>query len=572
MNYTLVDTWKFFNPFLKPYKIRLIGLLIFPIIWCLAETIAPYLIKSIIDTLSARSFNGADNFNIIIFTVIFYGFLMLVLEFSIRSCNYLWIKTFPYIRSDIQSKVFELTQSQPFHFIYNQFAGDLINKYRNLNDGFEKMFKIFLYGFYPTLLSFFFALGFIFIISRFFSIVFLVWFIVMNLVTFLFFTKNIVAAKNESRAQNHLMGHIGDFICNAITMMSFPRALSEQGEFRCLVEENIASTQKLEFVTFKADVWRSISSWFFLVSMIIFLSVGWQKTWITLGDFSFIGTVCFYVRRSIWMTALQFSEFFKELGVVQEALSLVSDMEKNHEEVRSEIKTNALEILEASLSLDHVCFGYTKDKMLFKDLNLQIPAGQKLGILGNSGVGKTTLIQLILRLYDPIEGKITINGQNCQEFKLRDLRDLFSYVPQGGSLLHRSIFDNIAFGKPNASKDEIYEAARLCLCDEFVPFLEMGYDTIVGEDGYNLSGGQCQRIALARAYLKKAPIFLLDEVTSGLDPDLEKRLLENLCENLKSHTIILISHRPLALMKMDRVLELNEGQIIFDDFSYKVVG
>jgi len=568
---SLTDVWKFFNPFLKPYKLKLIVLLMFPIIWCLAETTAPYLIKIMIDDLALEAPNQIETKKSLLALVFFYAFLILILELSIRACNYLWIKTFPKIRADIQSKILTLTQMQSFHFIYNQFAGDLINKYRNLSDSFEKTFKILLYGFYPTMLSFFFALVFISRISHFFSIVFFLWFVSMNLVTCLFFKKSIIAAKEQACVQNNLMGYIGNFICNAITMIAFPRALSEEVEFRRLVQDSIASTEKMEFVTFKADVWRSVFSWILLVSMIGFLSFGWQKDWITLGDFSFIGAVCFYVRRSVWMTSLQLSEFFKELGIMQDALLLVADVKLHDQGFCAQIEKNKTSILKSAISFNHISFSYNKNKILFNSLNLKIPAGQKLGIAGSSGAGKTSLIHLLLRFYDPNQGIITINEQDYQTLSLENLRDHFSYVPQNVSLLHCSIFDNIAFGKFDASKEEVFEAAHACLCDEFIPLLENGYDTIVGESGYKISGGQRQRIALARAYLKKAPIFLLDEALSGLDPDLEERLLEQLCRNLKSHTIILISHRASDLIKMERVIKLENGQIITDDFPHKII-
>ncbi|MBP6104623.1 MAG: ABC transporter ATP-binding protein [Gammaproteobacteria bacterium] len=567
----LKEVWKFFSPFLKPYQTRLTALFILPIIWCLVETIAPYLIKIIIDHLAFQPVHGIYYQSILIYTVIFYAFLMLVLELSIRGCHYCWIKTFPHVRADVQGKVLEWIQMQSFHFIHNQLAGDLTNKYRNLSDGFEKIAKILLYGLYPTLLSFIFSLIFIAFISPFFAIIFLLWFLSMNLITFLFFKKNMAASKEQSRSQNRLFGYIGNFISNAVTMIAFPQSLSEQPEFCRLVQENSSTAEKLEFVTFKADVLRSVASWILLVNMILFLSVGWQKSWITLGDFSFIGAICFYIRRSIWMASFQLSEFIKELGVMQEALLLIVGAESSHKDIPAAIQSKPPNFLSVSIEFHDIYFGYHEDQMLFNNLNLHIPAGQKLGITGNSGAGKTSLIQLLLRFYDPIQGKITMNEQDYRALDLNDLRNFFSYVPQSISLFHRSIFDNIAFGKPDASKDEIYEAAHLCLCDEFVQSLEKGYDTIIGEGGYKISGGQRQRVALARAYIKKAPIFLLDEALSGLEPELEAILLDRLCEALPLHTIISVSHRRSALIKMERFIELKRGQIIMDDSPHKII-
>ncbi len=552
----VMDSWKFFSPFLVQYKIKLIILLTLPIVWCLVETIAPYLIKIMIDDLAVTHLGEINHL------ILAYIGLILVLELSTRSCNYVWIKTLPYIKADMQKKILACIEVQPFDLIYNQLAGDLINKYRNLSESFEKIFKTFLYGFYPTVLSFFFSIIFIAFISKFFAVVFLFWFLLMNLVTILFFNKNIIASKEQSKKQDNLIGYVGNFICNAITMLAFSREISTESEFEALVEQNVAAAQDVELITFKADVWRSLASWILLSGMIVFLGFGWQESWITLGDFAFIGAVCFYVRRTIWMTSFQLAEFFKDLGIMQSTLPLVLNSQRDKQACLVEIEIDSSIPLKADLVMDNVSFGYANDKILFKNLNLYIPLGQKVGISGNSGVGKTSLIQLFLRFYDPSQGTITLDGYDCRQLNVKRLRNFFSYVPQNVSLLHRSIFDNIAFGKLGSSKEEVYEAARVCLCEEFIPFLENGYDTIVGEGGYKLSGGQRQRIALARAYVKKAPIFILDEASSGLEADLEERLLESLCQNLKAHTIILISHRASALRKMARVLKLEQGRMI----------
>ncbi|MDP3444847.1 MAG: ATP-binding cassette domain-containing protein, partial [Ignavibacteria bacterium] len=233
--------------------------------------------------------------------------------------------------------------------------------------------------------------------------------------------------------------------------------------------------------------------------------------------------------------------------------------------VYTNILLSTLPTLENYITFEDINFSYDTKKFLFNNLNLHIPAKQKLGIIGGSGAGKTSLIHLLVGLYAPTEGIIKINDQDVQQISIEWVQNLFSYAPQSGSLLHRSIYDNIAFGKPNASRAEVYEAAQVCLCDEFITSFKEGYETIVGEGGYKLSGGQRQRIAIARAYLKEAPIFILDEATSGLDASLEEDLLDRLCQKLKNHTLIVISHRISSLTKLDRIIALEAGKIVLDD-------
>ncbi len=545
-------------------------LFILPVIWCLVETIVPYLIKIVIDKLAMHGSNPIETQRVLINSAFSYTAMILLLELSIRACQYVWMKTFPSIRADIQAKVLELTQEQPYQFIYNQLAGDLINKYRNLTESFEQLFKMLLYGFYPTVLSFFFSLILIALISKAFSILFLFWFLAMNAVTFFYLKQSIHAANKQSGAQSHLIGYVGNFICNAITMITFPRRLSKEKEFLKLLKEGISSTERSELVIFKTDLWRGLLSWVLLVSMVVFLSFGWTQSWITLGDFSFIGATCFYIRRTIWVSSAQLSDFLKVLGIAEESLSLIIKTKPGKHNFCMENQQGLSKSLKASLELNQIQFNYLGEKPILNNINLQIPAGEKLGIMGSSGAGKTSLVYLLLRIYDPAQGTLMLNGQNYSELEVENLRDHFSYVPQNVSLLHCSIFDNIAFGKENASKDEVYEAARICLCDEFILAMKNGYETIIGEGGCKLSGGQRQRIAIARAYIKRAPIFILDEALTGLDPALEKNLIENLCENLKNHTLIVISHNLSVLSRMDRLVEFKQGRIIHDGYQANI--
>lgn len=561
MNPFLKEVGVFFLPFLKPDRGKVLILLVLPILWCFAETAAPYLIKLLIDHLVALRLNSEALFSIFSYVIIAYSGLIFCLEVSTRVSNYIWFKTFPIVRARIINKVLEVLQHLPFQFLQDHFSGDLVSKCRNLTESFEKISLIVLYGFYPTLLSFIFSLLFILYISPSFAIVFFCWFIAMLSVTFIYFQDSILASKQNAKSLHTLYGHIGNFISNPFTLNLSSHDLVHENRFIKLNDNAIASTKAIEFITFKTDVWRSFFSWILLVGMMLCLTYGWHRGSITLGDFAFIGTVCFYVRRLIWVMSIQVVDFFKEIGSVHEALSVVSNADNILRPIPHAKSSSAKSVLKNSIKFENVFFSYDQQKPLFKDLNLSIPIGQKLGIFGPSGVGKTSLVHLLLGLYKPHYGRITFDGKGFDEISYEDKKYLFSYVPQNGSLLHRTIFDNIAFGNPEASREEVLEVAEICLCNEFVMTLKDEYDTIVGEGGYKLSGGQRQRIAIARAYLKKSPILILDEATSGLDPFLDKKLIAQLCKSPGNQTIIFISHRRASLAKMDRVIEIYNGSI-----------
>ena len=211
-----------------------------------------------------------------------------------------------------------------------------------------------------------------------------------------------------------------------------------------------------------------------------------------------------------------------------------------------------------------VDFGYNANKLIFEKLNLTIEPKQKIGLVGYSGAGKTTLINLLFRLYDVQQGEISIDDQPINTVTHDSLMENMALIPQNTELFHRSIIDNIRYGDTKASDEAVIKAAKLAKCDEFINQLPEGYQSVVGERGITLSGGQRQRIAIARAILKNAPILILDEATSALDSVTEKEIQDALKAVMKNKTVIVIAHRLSTIMAMDRILFFDNGQIIED--------
>ena len=200
----------------------------------------------------------------------------------------------------------------------------------------------------------------------------------------------------------------------------------------------------------------------------------------------------------------------------------------------------------------------------FDGVDFSIGSNQKVGLVGTSGGGKTTITKLLLRFIDIGSGAITIDGQDIKEVTQASLRDAITYVPQEPMLFHRSLFENIAYGKSAATKDEVIAAAQAAHAHDFITSLPHGYDTLVGERGIKLSGGQRQRVAIARAFLKKAPIIILDEATSALDSESEKYIQESLWELMKGKTALVIAHRLSTIKHLDRIIVLDQGKIVQD--------
>lgn len=230
-------------------------------------------------------------------------------------------------------------------------------------------------------------------------------------------------------------------------------------------------------------------------------------------------------------------------------------------------KPNAakLQVRDGAVAINNVDFRYAENvngQSIFTGLNLMIKPGERLGLVGPSGGGKSTLTRLLLRFEDINNGEILIDGQNVADVSQTSLRRSIAYVPQEPLLFHRSIHENIAYGRADASLSEVKQAARLAHADEFIGKLKDGYDTIVGERGVKLSGGQRQRIAIARAILKDAPILILDEATSALDSESEVLIQKALWELMKGRTAIVIAHRLSTIQRMDRIIVLDDGKIV----------
>ena len=261
---------------------------------------------------------------------------------------------------------------------------------------------------------------------------------------------------------------------------------------------------------------------------------------------------------------LSSTRYFSNIATINEALATIVVPS----EVQDIVKQTSFSPPYHSLKFDHVTFGYP-GRSIFTDFSLSIPHGQRVGLVGPSGAGKSTLVQLVLRLFDVQEGAISIGGQNIAQVAQNDLRSAIAMIPQATDLMHRSIRDNIAYGNLDASEEQIIEAAKRAYIHDTILGLRdshgnSGFDAMVGERGVKLSGGQRQRIAIARAFLKNAPILILDEATSALDSESERLIQQSLNELFEGRTVLAIAHRLSTIAHLDRIVVLEDGRIVED--------
>jgi ATP-binding cassette subfamily B protein len=221
-----------------------------------------------------------------------------------------------------------------------------------------------------------------------------------------------------------------------------------------------------------------------------------------------------------------------------------------------------LERARGAIEFHHVSFGYAHDRLVLNDVSFQVPPAARVGIAGPTGAGKTTLVSLLLRLYDPTHGRIVLDGVDLRDYRVRDLRQQYALVLQEPVLFSTSISDNIAYARPEASQAELVEAAQAAHAHDFIMRLPQGYETLVGERGMTLSGGERQRVSLARAFLKNAPILILDEPTSAVDLETEALIMEALERLMRGRTTLIVAHRLSTLERCDLRLELDHGRLL----------
>ncbi len=367
----------------------------------------------------------------------------------------------------------------------------------------------------------------------------------------------------SAKARSKLMGHVVDSYSNITTLKLFSHSTKDENDAKAVMREQtdaaLYSTKLSTAMDFSLMMINSL-----LIAGTVAVSLYlWGASLITAGAIAF--TVSLVIRintMSSWVMRVV-SHIFEDIGSVQDGIKVIAQ----EREVIDHEGAKTLQNVAGEVIFKDVDFNYHPAKPIYAQLNLHIKAGEKIGLVGPSGAGKTTLTQILLRLYDVKGGAITIDGQNITEVTQDSLRENIGVVTQEPALFHRSIRDNLLYGNHEASDEELFEALKKTKADEFVRELvdqngQRGLDALVGESGVKLSGGQRQRIAIARVLLKDAPILILDEATSALDSESEAVIQENLEVLMEGKTVIAIAHRLSTIAEMDRLIVMDKGAIV----------
>lgn len=370
-------------------------------------------------------------------------------------------------------------------------------------------------------------------------------------------------SEGQADARSNLTGRIVDAYTNIQTVKTFGSVKAEEAYTRegmqAMMDKVYGSMRVSTTMSFTLHALNGL----FIAATILFGARLWGTGEMTIGAFAFAGTMALRIQGQATHFLWEAAFLFESLGAAEDGRKTLS----REISVRDRPDAKPLAVTKGEVRFDHVRFTYGKETPVIHDLALDIAPGERVGLVGRSGAGKSTLVNLLLRLYDLDGGRILIDGQDIAGVTQESLRQRIGIVSQDTSLLHRSIRENIAYGRPGASDEDIIAAVRQAHAWDFVQELEdqkgrTGLDAHVGERGVKLSGGQRQRIAIARVLLKNAPILLLDEATSALDSEVEAAIQEQLDDLMAGKTVLAIAHRLSTIAAMDRLIVMDEGQII----------
>ena len=354
-------------------------------------------------------------------------------------------------------------------------------------------------------------------------------------------------------------GEMTDIVTNMPLVRAFGGFLREHRRFDATVAREMDARRRSLFYLEKLRIFHAVVTIILALSLLAWAIMLWEQGAATTGDVVLICTLGLSVLHATRDLAVALVDITQHIARLSEALStlLVPHELRDHPEATPLVRRGA------SVKFEHVEFRYGEGQHIFEDLSLSFVPGERVGLVGPSGAGKSTVFALLQRFYDVQTGRILIDGQDISRVTQASLRDAIGVVPQDISLFHRSVMENIRYGRPDASDEEVHKAAIAARCD-FIEALPKGMRTLVGERGVKLSGGQRQRIAIARAFLKNAPLLLLDEATSALDSESEEAIREALGRLMSGRTVIAIAHRLSTVRSFDRVVVMQLGKVVQD--------
>lgn len=549
---------KFIFKTIWPFRFYFLGPLAMICVHALDLSLRPYLTKLLVDIVSNKS--GMEAIHEMREIAILYMLILFLVPIAARIYDWCCLKYEPMLKGRIANTMVSRITLQTHNFFQKHFAGSLANKVNDTVKYIPELLTLALNAFITNFVSIIVAIYVLWTIHIWFAVAMSIWAIVFIAMSIFVVRKFTDLARVNSEASSRVVGNIVDILGNISTVRLFGSRDHELEKLEDIQDQYVRTTRKRRWFSLKFYLIQGIIFAAYQSICLLMLVYLYGISEVTAGDFAMLLSINMSIVTSLWHMTDDMKIFSENWGAVEQAIKIF-DIPIEIEDTED---AKELIVYSGRISLDKVNFHHKGDKALFSDLSLDIEAGQKIGLVGYSGSGKTTFVNLILRLYELNSGNILIDNQDIKSVSLDSLRKAFAVIPQDPALFHRDLLENIRYGKETATDSEVVQAAKKASAHSFITALPKGYYSHVGEKAVKLSAGQRQRISIARAILKNSPILIFDEATSNLDAITENFIQENLTNLMQDKTTIVIAHRLSTLKSMDRILVFEHGSIVQD--------
>lgn len=555
---------KYFWQVIRDFKLSFWSIILGTIISSGLDIYIPLKFLELWNILNTNNFNFIDQAYHLLIVIFILGLIRLVVARGVSFTNSYFQAS---VMAGLRKQAFSYMMGHSHSFFSNNFGGSLTQKIGKYARSFERLMDMFVDNGLPLIIKSFGTILAIYTLVPKYAYIFSV-FCFFFIVTALIYVRlklkyDILAAQADTKTT----GALADSISNHNSVELFAGHDYEKER----VGGTIDSQKKATIINWY--LWGGLS---FIQSFYV-VTIEFIIFWVAIGDWK-VGLVgvpimiliqSYLLRLSgaLWSFHSIIRTFYDGFADAEE-MAMVLDKPY---EIKNETN-HVLKDIQGQIVFDKVTYIYDKNETkVFDNFSLTIPVGQKIGIVGSSGAGKSTFVNLLMRLFNLTEGKILIDGIDISTISQKSLHEQISFVPQDPVLFHRTLIDNIRYGRRDATDEEVRIAANLAHCDDFIEKLPLGYDTYVGERGIKLSGGERQRVAIARAILKNSPILVLDEATSALDSESEMLIQDALHNLIKDKTTIVIAHRLSTIKELDRIIVISDGKIVEDDKHFELI-
>ncbi|BBB56333.1 ABC transporter permease [Candidatus Megaera polyxenophila] len=543
----------------SPFFPYISGIVFCTVISSIDASLRPYLIKIILDKVSVLSSNSDIIFKQIITYLSVYTIISLLIVANHRLYDFFELKMMPVLKQRIIEKCLHCLIEQSHTFFLNNSSGVLNKKVIDITMGIKNVISISITQFFGNIITLLIAISTFSQIDYILSYILMIWGMLYIIISIKFSRKTEKLSTIFWEKESIVIGSIIDILSNISVVRLFNGNVYEKNNITLWTNASVNAEQKMNWSFLKLWLIQGVS--FITMQSICFaiLIVKKKQGLVSVGDFALVFTINNFIFSIISSISRNFLQFGEELGRIKHGIEIIFDNNQHVTNTYIPLKINKGEIC-----FRNVGFKYLKNQILFDNSSIVISSRQKVGVVGYSGSGKTTFINIILRLFEIQKGEVFIDQQDISKVTKESLYKAIGVISQDPILFNRSIMDNIKYGNLDATEDEVIIAAKKAYAHEFIIETQYGYQSLIGERGIKLSGGQKQRIALARAILKNAPIFLLDEATSAVDSITEKKIQNSLHAFMKNKTVVVIAHRISTLLEMERILVFDKGKIVQD--------